>query len=101
MKVIHGTWIPNACADFIQNGAFYLWVETPIVKKRRSVEQRIHHLSLAKADLEAFLTNELGITPAPYRKISDNICPQYFALPTANNQPLPSPELTRYLSTLR
>lgn len=94
MKVLHGTWIPNACADFIQNGAFYLWVETPIVKKRYN-SKRIHPSHLAQADLEAFLINELGITPTPYR--SDNISPQYFALPTANNQPLPSPELSRYL----
>jgi SNF2 family DNA or RNA helicase len=97
MKIIHGTWIPFAEADFIQNGAFYLWVETPIVKKRRSTHQRSHPSHLSKTDLEAFLTNELGIAPAPYNKISDNISTQHFALPTANNQPLPSPELTRYL----
>ncbi len=97
MKVIHGTWIPSAEVDFIQNGAFYLWVETPIVKKRRSVSQHLHPSHLAKADLEAFLINELAIAPAPYSKISDNISTQYFALPTANNQPLPSPELARYL----
>jgi len=97
MKIIHGTWIPFAEADFIQNGAFYLWVETPIVKKRRSTHQRTHPSHLSKTDLEAFLTHELGIAPAPYSKISDNISTQHFALPTANNQPLPSPELTRYL----
>jgi SNF2 family DNA or RNA helicase len=97
MQVLHGTWIPHACADFIQNGAFYLWAETPTVKKRRNVDQRIHPLSLAKADLETFLINKLGITPAPYHKLSDNISPQYFALPTTNNQPLPSPELIKYL----
>lgn len=62
----------------------------PIVKKRHN-SKRIHPSHLAQADLEAFLINELGITP------SDNISPQYFALPTAKNQPLPSPELSRYL----
>ncbi len=97
MKIIHGTWIPSAEADFIQNGAFHLWVETPIVKKQRSAAQRFHPSHLTKTELEAFLVDELGIQPAPYSKISDNISTQYFALPTANNQPLPSPELARYL----
>ena len=88
MKIIHGTWIPSAATDFLQKGAFYLWVETPIAKKRRNVTQRFHPNHLAKTELEAFLIDELGIKPAPYSK-SDNISTQYFALPTANNQPLP------------
>ena len=96
MKIIHGTWIPSAATDFLQKGAFYLWVETPIAKKRRNVTQRFHPNHLAKTELEAFLIDELGIKPAPYSK-SDNISTQYFALPTTNNQPLPSPELARYL----
>jgi hypothetical protein len=28
MHVIHGTWIPEDAHEFIQPGAFYLWVET-------------------------------------------------------------------------
>ncbi len=28
MKIVHGTWIPAETADFIQQGGFYLWVET-------------------------------------------------------------------------
>ena len=28
MKIVHGTWIPAEAADFIQQGGFYLWVET-------------------------------------------------------------------------
>ncbi|MEO1620701.1 MAG: hypothetical protein AAFU53_06660, partial [Cyanobacteria bacterium J06632_3] len=28
MKVLHGTWIPDAQPSFVQSGAFYLWVET-------------------------------------------------------------------------
>lgn len=96
MRVLHGTWIPNTETGFIQTGAFYLWVETPLVKKRRS-KKNIHPGHLSKAELETFLINELGITTAPNSNLSDNISPKYFALPTANNQPLPSPELTRYL----
>ena len=28
MHIIHGTWIPDDTHEFIQRGAFYLWVET-------------------------------------------------------------------------
>ena len=95
MKVIHGTWIPNAAADFIQPGSFYLWVETPELTKRRYKNQQIHPGHLAQDDLVAFLA-QLGIKEAP-ATLSDRISPKYFALPTANNQPLPSPELIKYL----
>lgn len=96
MKVIHGTWIPSAEADFIQNGSFYLWVETSTAKKRRN-SQQLHPYHLASTELEAFLVNELGIIPGAYSKLSNNISTQYFALPTAGDRPLPSPELARYL----
>ncbi|BAY48421.1 putative helicase [Scytonema sp. HK-05] len=95
MKVIHGTWIPNTVADFIQPGSFYLWVETPELKKHRYKNQQIHPGHLAQDELVAFLA-QLGIKE-PAATLSDRISPKYFALPTANNQPLPSPELIKYL----
>ncbi|BAY29414.1 putative helicase [Nostoc carneum NIES-2107] len=96
MKVIHGTWIPNAASDFIQPGSFYLWIETPIVKKSRANQQNIHPGHLAKAELIAFLTQALGLKESPNQLIQ-RISPKYFALPTVDNQPLPSPELIKYL----
>ncbi|MBW4498896.1 MAG: DEAD/DEAH box helicase [Scytonema hyalinum WJT4-NPBG1] len=96
MKVIHGTWIPNAVADFIQPGSFYLWVETPELKKRRNKNQQIHPGHLVQDELVAFLAQELGIKE-PVATLNQRISPKYFALPTANNQPLPSPELIKYL----
>ncbi|MBH8551908.1 DEAD/DEAH box helicase [Nostocaceae cyanobacterium CENA357] len=96
MKVLHGTWIPNADTDFMQSGAFCLWVETSTVKKSRANHQNTHPGHLPKDELIAFLNQELGIKePAP--KLSQRISPKYFALPTINNQPLPSPELIKYL----
>ncbi|RCJ29141.1 helicase [Nostoc minutum NIES-26] len=96
MQILHGTWIPNAETDFIQSGSFYLWVETPVLKKSRSKRQHTHPGHLAKDELVTFLAQELGIKePAP--QLSQRISPKYFALPTANNQPLPSPELIKYL----
>ncbi|MFN6568507.1 DEAD/DEAH box helicase [Dendronalium sp. ChiSLP03b] len=96
MQILHGTWIPNAETDFIQSGAFYLWVETPVLKKSRSKRQQTHPGHLAKDELVTFLVQELGIKE-PVAQLSQRISPKYFALPTANNQPLPSPELIKYL----
>jgi SNF2 family DNA or RNA helicase len=98
VKIIHGTWIPSAEADFIQAGSFFLWVETPITQKSSVKKQQIHPGHLDKNQLITFLTQELGIKTNPV-ELNQRIFPQYFALPTANNQPLPSPELSKYLET--
>jgi SNF2 family DNA or RNA helicase len=96
MKVLHGTWIPNAESDFIQSGGFYLWVETPVVKKRQSTQKKIHPGHLSSDELVNFLSQELGIKEVA-KILTERISPKYFVLPTVNNQPLPSPELTKYL----
>jgi hypothetical protein len=95
MKILHGTWIPSAEANFMQTGGFCLWVETPVTQKN-SNKQQIHPGHLDKNELTTFLTQELGIKTNPV-ELNQRISPKYFALPTANNQPLPSPELSKYL----
>ncbi|WP_353933042.1 DEAD/DEAH box helicase [Okeanomitos corallinicola TIOX110] len=96
MKILHGTWIPNPKTDFVQSGSFYLWVETPVLKKKRNPKQQIHPGHLDKDELLQFLGQELGIKE-PLPTLKERISTKYFALPTANNQPLPSPELIKYL----
>jgi SNF2 family DNA or RNA helicase len=96
MKILHGTWIPQPPEEFIQQGAFYLWVETTEQKQFRKPTQR-HPRQSAAADLATLLTTELGIQPPLPRQIQDLISPQYFLLPTVNDRPLPSLELSRYL----
>ncbi|MEI6441568.1 MAG: DEAD/DEAH box helicase [Nostocales cyanobacterium ELA583] len=96
MKIVHGTWIPNAETDFVQSGSFYLWIETPILKKKRDIKEQIHPGHLAKDELINFLAQELGIKE-PVPQLNQRISSKYFALPTANNQPLPSSELIKYL----
>jgi hypothetical protein len=96
VKIIHGTWIPSAEADFIQAGSLFLWVETPVSQKTSNKKPKIHPGHLDKNPLIIFLTQELGIKTNPV-ELNQRIFPQYFALPTANNQPLPSPELSKYL----
>jgi SNF2 family DNA or RNA helicase len=97
MKILHGTWIPKTDEGFIQNGAFYLWLETTEVKKQRTKSGNIHPRQLFQPDLELCLKQELGIKDPPYQKLEVLISPQYFLLPTVSGQPLPSLELSRYL----
>ena len=97
MKVIHGTWIPNAEPDYIQSGAFYLWIETSSFEQDRTKnKQQVHPYHLDSQELGTFLSQELGIKDNE-ATIQQRISSKYFALPTANNKPLPSPELNRYL----
>ncbi|MBD3883566.1 DEAD/DEAH box helicase [Phormidium tenue FACHB-886] len=100
MKILHGSWIPHPDDGFIQTGAFYLWVEVlPQKRKGRAAtkESLLHPGQLSRADLEAFLSDRLSLKPTPRFGFSRHLSQQYFALPTAEGRPLPSPELARYL----
>lgn len=100
MEVLHGSWIPQANGEFIQRGAFYLWVETDSPKKRRKPQaENCHPGHLRKEELSVFLANELGISATKYGAIERNIFPKFFILPSSDTQPVPSLELSRYLET--
>ncbi len=92
MKILHGTWIPDETFELIAAGGFYLWVETTEARKTKN-STTIHPYQLSSKDLEAFLSQELGLKNLQ----SDGITPKYFLLPTAKEEPLPSLELARYL----
>jgi SNF2 family DNA or RNA helicase len=104
MKILHGTWIPQAEDGFVQRGAFYLWVELSEAAKQHETTQNVHPNQLFKEDLEPFLAQALDIKSElrPY-PIADRISPQYFLLPSKSDRaalgvrPLPSLELARYL----
>ncbi|MGB7087938.1 MAG: DEAD/DEAH box helicase [Phormidesmis sp.] len=99
MQILHGTWIPDAKDDFVQSGAFYLWVETEQVRRfKQSPDNPRHNRQLQKKELAAFLADELGFSTSYYDPSKD-ISARYFVLPTASQQPLPSLELARYLET--
>ncbi|MGJ3253749.1 MAG: DEAD/DEAH box helicase [Elainellaceae cyanobacterium] len=98
MKILHGTWIPNSTLDFIQPGHFYLWAETTERKRQRKTGDR-HPWQLAEAELEPFLSKDLGIQLVKSRSQTSAIAPKYFLLPSTESQPLPSLELSRYLET--
>ncbi len=98
MNIIHGTWIPKDGNDFIQQGAFYLWVETDAVKKKKHHStKKIHSMHLTDGDLETFLSDELGIRQHRWDKsLKDEISYKYFILPSIKHAPLPSLEAMKY-----
>ncbi|NEZ66426.1 DEAD/DEAH box helicase [Leptolyngbyaceae cyanobacterium CCMR0082] len=96
MQILHGTWIPESGADFILSGEFYLWVETIAETAFREVEP-CHPRHLVAADLVDLLANEFKIQSPDRYPLEELITPCYFLLPTVDNQPLPSLELSRYL----
>ncbi|MEM9149901.1 MAG: DEAD/DEAH box helicase [Cyanobacteria bacterium P01_F01_bin.3] len=84
MKILHGTWIPDAHTNFVQTGAFYLWVETA-------------EKTLQKKALSLFLEEELGFPRSSTRDFAEDIGDKFFELPTADGTRLPSVEMARYL----
>jgi Superfamily II DNA/RNA helicases, SNF2 family len=96
MKILHGMWIPKPGEDFIQEGEFYLWVEVTETKRSKRIkEQHLHPRHLTQEDLSAFVQDELGIKLPPYA--AQPVSTQSILLPSLSGQPLPSPELARYL----
>ena len=99
MHVVHGTWIPDDTEEFVQGGGFYLWVETdaPLRAKRGPSHGALHPRQLIDASLVAFLDEKLGIRDSYADTISRSLCRRFFLLPSANDAPLPSFELQRYV----
>lgn len=96
MQILHGTWIPEAGNEFIRSGQFYLWVETTKTKKFRQPSQR-HPLQLTASNLASLFTSEFGIKASDSYALENLIKPRYFLLPSVDQKPLPSLELSRYL----
>ncbi|GER86100.1 helicase [Dictyobacter vulcani] len=98
MHIIHGTWIPDASQEFIQGGAFYLWVETdkplPAVKNSTAA---VHPRHLTQEVLISFLSEKFGLQEPPSGTLTSKLCSQYFLLPTADGKPAASFELLRYV----
>lgn len=93
MKVLHGTWIPQATDGFIETGAFYLWIESEEKSRHRSG----HPYHLHRSELTQVLKDELGIKPPGQHSLETFVTPLHFLLPTVKGSPLRSLELSRYL----
>ncbi len=98
MHIIHGTWIPDDAHEFIQKGAFYLWVETdtsPGTSRRRT--GTVHPRHLGQSALATFLVEKLGLREFVSGALERTLSTKYFLLPTAAGKPSPSFELLRYV----
>ncbi|MDP9373471.1 MAG: ATP-dependent helicase, partial [Chloroflexota bacterium] len=98
MHMIHGTWIPDDSREFVQRGAFYLWVETdtPVGAARRGADTD-HPRHLRHTALATFLLEKLGRREVAPGALARTLCTKHFVLPTAAGKPLPSFELLRYV----
>ncbi len=95
MKIIHGTWIPQSTNEsFIQGGSFYIWVEIEAKRRRKS---QVYPRQLNQEEFAHFLQTELGFVESSYHPLVKQIKPQYFLLPSLENEAFPSLELSRYL----
>jgi hypothetical protein len=99
MHVIHGTWIPEDTHEFIQSGAFYLWVETDTLSDTAQLRRAdaVHPRHLMHRDLAAFLMEKLGLRESMPGALERTLCMKAFLLPTTESTPSPSFELLRYV----
>ncbi len=97
MHIVHGTWIPEPAGEYVQSGAFYLWVETDTPTPRaHSRVAHVHPRHLATAALETFMAERLGL-PRPPAPGGFGLTTRSFLLPNAAGTPLPSFELLPYM----
>src|SRR2546425_5440131 len=98
MHIIHGTWIPEDAHEFIQKGAFYLWVETDTpTGTSRSRVGTVHPRHLTQSALATFLMEKLGLRELAPGALARTLSTKYFLLPTAAGKPAPCFELLRYV----
>ncbi|HHB51595.1 MAG TPA: ATP-dependent helicase, partial [Saprospiraceae bacterium] len=97
MQIIHGTWIPQDTDDYVQRGAFYLWIESGKTKSGRPLENG-QARNLNNEELEQFLLDEVGIQK--YHGVGDrtpvDITTRFFTLPALDGRLLKSYELMQF-----
>ena len=101
MKILHGTWIPDARSSFVQKGAFYLWVEAADQSVEALDDTRVSawraSWPLEKADLSAFLAGVLSLSSTREHDLRKAVVSRFFELPSLEDWPLPSVSLARFL----
>lgn len=98
MHIVHGTWIPDDAHGFIQDGAFYVWVETDTPSDAfQDADAAVHPKHLGPMALVTFLMENLGLRASIPGALEQGLCNKYFLLPTVAGKPAPSFELLRYM----
>src|SRR4051794_520298 len=93
MEIVHGTWIPDDTDDFVQRGAFYIWVETDTVLDLHAGALQQHPRHLTRAALDTFLSDRLGLGKTSPGTLAGEFLMKHFVLPSVNGRPLPSFEM--------
>ncbi|GHO88787.1 DEAD/DEAH box helicase [Dictyobacter formicarum] len=98
MHIIHGIWIPDDSQEFIQDGSFYLWVETDRAQDvAKKSPDTVHPRHLSQTALATFLVEKLGLQELFPGTLVNTLCSRYVLLPTTDGRPAPSFELLRYV----
>src|SRR5258708_35461872 len=98
MHVIHGTWIPEDTHEFIQRGAFYLWVETDTpTGASQSRAGTVHPGHLRQSALSTFLSEKLGLPECAPGASARTMCTKNFLLPPPAGKPAPCFELSPHV----
>jgi hypothetical protein len=98
MHIVHGTWIPHESTDYVQDGTFYVWVETDAesVSPQRRGATNTHPRQLVGAELETFLAERLTLSKLYGPRLAQRFVVQYLMLPSVDGAPLPSYEMAPY-----
>src|SRR5579864_5519137 len=96
MRCVHGAWLPEDPGEFVQNGAFYLWVETDGPSEPAG---SAHPRQLGPEALAEFLAAPLGQGAATRAALAREAREIAFLLPSAGGAPVPSYELLPYVET--
>ena len=97
MDVYHGTWLPAVNAGFENHGQFIFWIERQYQKAKSSKSKKNlhpHHLSKT-LELANFLSTDLSLTKVVISQLNPTLVLIYMALPSDQQQPLPSPEMAQ------
>lgn len=91
MNVFHALWLPQTTPAFVQEGEFYLWVESSLNSRVKPTANGPHPRHLRPGELQTLMA-ELGISVR-----RDAFTTVSLPLPAQQTGPLPCPELAPYL----
>jgi SNF2 family DNA or RNA helicase len=85
-QILHLLWRPEPAKNFVQKGAFHLWMET--AERNRAKTPGLHPRHLRAKPLAEWLQETLGQPASP-----GLFEPLELSLPSADGQPLPCPDI--------
>jgi SNF2 family DNA or RNA helicase len=96
MNILHAFWHSVPSSEFIQPGDLWLWVETIPEAQHKQQQKHQHYPYQLAQHLWPAMIEQLQLTSAKQANQSTTSAMTLW-LPSADTQPLPSPQLTQYL----